>query len=148
MQYTTGKVGKTVVIRLEDGDPIYESIINVATDEQITHGTVMIIGCTKNVEIVNGPESDDLTQIISIVQSIPNVHEIAGIGTLFPDESGKIVLHMHAALGRDGKTVVGCPRINADCWLINEIVIVELTGIHAKRIKDEKSGFSLLEIQQ
>jgi predicted DNA-binding protein with PD1-like motif len=38
---------------------------------------------------------------------IEDVHEIFGTGTLFPDEEGNPVLHMHMACGRNNNTVTG-----------------------------------------
>jgi hypothetical protein len=53
------------------------------------------------------------------------VHEIAGVGTIFPDESGAPVLHMHAAMGRDGVTRAGCIRPGIEVWQLGEVVILE-----------------------
>lgn len=56
-------------------------------------------------------------------------------------KTGKVVV------GRDRDVIVGCPRVNADCWLVNEVVIMELVGVEAKRVLDEKSGFELLKVE-
>ena len=77
--------------------------------------------------------------------ALGNVHEIAGTGTMFPDEKGKSVLHMHIACGREGRTVAGCVRRGVKVWHIMELILFELTGTAAVRRFDVEKGFSLLE---
>ena len=48
------------------------------------------------------------------------VHEIVGTGTLFPNENGEPVLHMHVACGRNEGTVTGCVRRGVKTWHILE----------------------------
>ena len=146
MQYTTGNTGKIIVMRLEDGDPMYDSIIKAAEEERIQHGMVWVIGGIQNGGIVVGPEDNHSRPPVPMTATFTDAHEIMGVGTLFPNSDGKITLHMHAAMGRGNKVIVGCPRNGADCWLINEVVIMELTDVKAKRVMDEKSGFELLEV--
>lgn len=146
VNYTTGKTGKVIIVRLEDGEPIYKSIEKVAKTEQIKHAMVWVIGGMQNGKVVIGPEDENATPIQSMVTSFSNAHEIMGTGMLFPDKTDTVKLHMHAAIGHDKDIIVGCPRVNADCWLVNEIVIMEMVGVEAKRVMDEKSGFELLKI--
>jgi predicted DNA-binding protein with PD1-like motif len=56
------------------------------------------------------------------------------------------VLHIHASLGRAGKTLTGCLRPGVTTWLVGEAIIYELTGVDAKRLLDKRSGFDLLEV--
>jgi predicted DNA-binding protein with PD1-like motif len=77
---------------------------------------------------------------------LDNVHEFAGVGTIFPDESGRPVLHMHAACGRGDQTRTGCVRAGVDIWHIGEVVIMELTGNEMARKKDPVTGFDLLDL--
>ena len=54
--------------------------------------------------------------------------EFQGIGTVFPDETGEPVMHLHGTLGRNGTSVTGCFRGEAFAWLTLEVIIEELTG--------------------
>jgi predicted DNA-binding protein with PD1-like motif len=63
-----------------------------------------------------------------------------------PDDKGKPVLHIHAALGRAGHVVAGCLRPGVVTWLVGEAIIYEMTGIKAERKTDPRSGFALLEM--
>jgi predicted DNA-binding protein with PD1-like motif len=67
---------------------------------------------------------------------------------LAPDEEGKPVLHIHAALGRAGRTLTGCLRMGVKTWLVGEAVIYEIAGANAVRAKDEESGFVLLDVKE
>jgi predicted DNA-binding protein with PD1-like motif len=73
------------------------------------------------------------------------VHEIAGAGTIFPDETGKPVLHIHADCGRKGTAVAGCARRGVKVRRTVEVVIFELACPSARRVHDEAVGFSMLE---
>ena len=78
-------------------------------------------------------------------QVLDNVHEIVGVGTLFPDANGKPILHMHIAGGRKGKTVTGCVRLGVKVWHVVEVVIWELAETTGRRLPDPVSGFELLQ---
>ena len=73
-------------------------------------------------------------------------HETFAFGTLFPNEAGEPVLHMHAACGREGDATVGCTRAGLETWFIGEIVLVEIVGTERCGRLDPVSGFELLEL--
>jgi len=145
MKYTTGSVGRVVTIRFEEDDPIYDGIVNVAQAEGIASGMVWLIGGVKNGVVVVGP-SDDRMPPIPMVKRFTDPREIAGIGTFFPDKNGVPSLHIHASVGKGDEVITGCPRKGLDCWLVTEAVIMEMKDLAAKRMENERSGFSLLEI--
>jgi predicted DNA-binding protein with PD1-like motif len=145
MNYSTGNVGRIVTIRFGDGDSIYEGIETVAEKERIASAVVWLIGGVKNGGVVVGP-SDDAMPPVPMVERFSDPREIAGIGTLFPDDNNRPSLHLHASIGKGKSPLTGCPRKGLDCWLITEAVIMELTGVKARRSRDAKSGLSLLEI--
>jgi predicted DNA-binding protein with PD1-like motif len=76
--------------------------------------------------------------------ALGDVHEVAGVGTLFPDDGKKPVLHMHVSSGRKNKSVTGCVRRGVKVWQIMEIVLTELIGSRARRGLDPETGFHLL----
>ncbi len=145
MKYQIGNPGRVVVARLEENDPVYQSIEDIASIEKIDSAVFWIIGGVKNVEVVTGPEDCNARPFKSIVETLDGVQEILGTGTIFLNASGVPKIHLHASLGHDSHTVTGCPRINLDCWLLNEIIIQEITGVGAKRLKHD-SGHELLTI--
>jgi predicted DNA-binding protein with PD1-like motif len=76
---------------------------------------------------------------------LDNVHEISGTGTIFPDEEGNPVLHMHAACGRKTSSITGCVRAGVKVWHVLEVILVELTGSNASRRLEPETGFKLLQ---
>jgi predicted DNA-binding protein with PD1-like motif len=76
---------------------------------------------------------------------IDGAHEVAGVGVLASGQDGKSVLHIHAALGRSGKTTTGCLRPGVTTWLVGEAILYEILDARVMRIKDSESGFDLLE---
>ena len=147
MQYQVGKPGRVVVARLEEGDAIYQSIEEICAQETIQSAVFWIIGGVKNVEVVTGPEDYTARPLNAIVAKLEGVHEILGTGTVFTNKENKPTVHMHASLGHDSHTVTGCPRINLDCWLINELIIQEIIGVDAKRLLNS-SGYELLTLSK
>ena len=66
-------------------------------------------------------------------------------GTLFPDEDGNPVVHIHISAGRNESTKTGCIREGVKVWEVMEIVLIELVYTKGKRIFDEKTGLKLLK---
>jgi predicted DNA-binding protein with PD1-like motif len=53
---------------------------------------------------------------------------------------------MHASFGRNENTITGCVRKGVDVWRIGEVILFELSGTSALRMKDKTTGFEFLEI--
>lgn len=144
MQYSEGSIGRVFTLRLEDDERVPDVIEAFARDKNIQRAFCAMLGGVDNGNIVVGPEDGDAPSITPMLHAIAGAHEVAAVGTIFPDESGAPVLHMHAALGRDGKTRTGCIRPGLDVWLVGEVVILEILGNDMLRKKDTKSGLALL----
>jgi predicted DNA-binding protein with PD1-like motif len=76
---------------------------------------------------------------------VDSAHEVVGVGVLAPGEDGKPILHIHAALGRSGQTMSGCLRPGVTIWLVGEVILYEILGAKAARVRDSESGLALLE---
>ncbi|MDF1590160.1 MAG: DUF296 domain-containing protein [Desulfobacterales bacterium] len=63
---------------------------------------------------------------------------------MFPDETGRPILHMHMACGRKGKTVTGCVRSGVKTWQVMEVILLELVDTRGVRLPDPVTGFKLL----
>ena len=75
---------------------------------------------------------------------IEDVHEIVGAGTLFPDEEGNPILHMHVACGRNDNTVTGCIRGGVKVWQVMEVILYELVDTSGRRVLEPELGIRLL----
>ena len=145
MKASEGRLGRVFVIRLEDGDVVPECIEKFAADNGVSVGHVILIGGIGDGEVVVGPRRSDERPPEPMLLPLDGAHEAAGVGVLAPGEDGKPVLHIHAALGRSGKTTTGCLRPGVKTWLVAEAIIYEILDANVARIKDDASGFSLLE---
>jgi predicted DNA-binding protein with PD1-like motif len=147
MRYSQGSMGRVVVMRLEDGDVVHECIERVAAAEGISRGFALLVGgVDQDSTVVVGPEDGGVRPVVPMERVLYGVHEAAGVGTIFPDEKGRPVLHMHAALGRDDRTVAGCIRRGVKTWVVLEAILVEIVGNDAVRRRDPGTGFDLLQV--
>jgi uncharacterized protein len=146
MKATEGKIGRVFVLRLEDGDVVPGCIEKFAAKKKIECGQVILIGGIGGGQIVSGPRYSDKMPPDPILLPVDGAHEVVGVGIIAPDKDGKPVLHIHAALGRAGKTLTGCLRPGVTTWLVGEAIIYEITGTTAKRLPDPQSGFELMEM--
>ncbi|MDD5190121.1 MAG: DNA-binding protein [Dehalococcoidales bacterium] len=146
MQVGEGKIGRVFMIRLEDGDIVPDCLEKFAAEKKIVNGFVMLVGGISGGQIVVGPRKTEEMPPDPMLLPVDEAHEVAGVGTIAPDQSGKPVIHIHAALGRAGQTMTGCLRPGVNTWLVGEAIIYEILGMNAKRLPDKKSGFSLLTI--
>jgi predicted DNA-binding protein with PD1-like motif len=146
MKFSQAQLGCVFIIRLEDGEIIHECIERFAAEHGITHAALTLHGGADQGSIlVTGPrEARGLPPIVPQTTALDNVHEVVGTGTLFPDARGTPTLHVHLACGRGEKTVTGCIRTGVKTWHVLEVVMVELVGSTACRLRDDATGFELL----
>jgi predicted DNA-binding protein with PD1-like motif len=145
MRYSTARMGRVFIIRLEDGEILHETIEGFAAEQGIRAAALIAVGgADAGSRLVVGPEEGRAVPVNPLIQTLSNVHEIAGTGTLFPDEEGQPVLHMHLACGREDATVTGCVRAGVKIWQIGEVILFELTDTEAIRKIDPQLGFKLL----
>ena len=146
MKFSQAKQGRVFVIRLEDGETVHEEIEKFARAQSITAAALLIVGgVTKGSKLVVGPEMREARPINPMEHIIEDVHEIVGAGTLFPDEEGNSILHMHMACGRNDNTVTGCIRSGVKVWQVMEVILYELLDTSASRILEPALGIRLLE---
>jgi predicted DNA-binding protein with PD1-like motif len=146
MKYSEARQGRCVVIRLEDGDVLHESLEGLARKLRIkAAGLIVVGGADKGSKLVVGPEKDRASPVVPMEHVLSSVHEVAGVGTIFPDESGRPTLHMHIACGRKTSTVTGCVRRGVRAWHVMEVILFEIRGTSAARRRDRSTGFDLLE---
>ena len=145
MKYSEASLGRVFVIRLEDGDIVHEAIEAFAAENGITAAAIIILGgADKDSRLVVGPENGRTAQISPMTHLLEAVHEAAGTGTIFPDQAGKPVLHLHMACGRGQSSVTGCVRTGVKVWQVMEAVAIEIAGTDARRLPDAATGFELL----
>lgn len=145
MEYSVGKTGRVIVAKLVEGEELYTSITEIAKTEDVRSAAVFITGGIRKADVVVGPAVEE-PKIIAQHRDFIGPGEVLGVGTLhWADDEPS--MHIHTAIGKDGEVMVGCPRGGAHTFLILEVTIIEIIGIDAKRVLDEKSGFKLLQLK-
>jgi len=146
MKYSQASLGRVFILRLEDGEILHEEIERFAMEKSIKSASVVAIGgADRESKLIVGPREGRSKTIEPMETLLDEVHEIAGVGTIFPDEKNSPKLHMHISCGREKSTVTGCVRQGVKTWHIMEVIIFELIDTTAKRRFDVGTGFALLE---
>jgi predicted DNA-binding protein with PD1-like motif len=145
MKYAEAGAGRIFVIRLEDGDIVHEVIEKFARELDIKAAALIVLGgADLDSKLVVGPEKGRAKPLHPMEHILENVHEVAGTGTLFPDDQGNPILHMHMACGRKSSTVTGCIHTGVKVWHVMEVILFELIDTTGRRFVDPETGFKLL----
>ena len=144
MQYSVGRIGRVVVVKLEDDEDVLTSLQTLAQKERIESALFFVIGNLKKGSLVSGAERAEIP-VVPIWQHFRTNHEILGVGTIFQMEAQPKV-HLHAALVHGDELMAGCLREKSEVFLVAELVVLEILDISARRAKDEKTGFNLLKV--
>ena len=146
MKFSEARTGRVFVIRLEDGEIVHECIERFAAAHGVTHAALtMHGGGDQESVLVTGPKEARCPPPIAPQTTVlDGVHEVVGTGSLFPDEKGQPILHVHLACGRGDRTVTGCIRTGVKTWHVMEVILFELVGCTARRRPDAATGFELL----
>ncbi len=145
MKACEGRIGRVFVIRLEDGDVVPECIERFAEEKRVSVGQAILVGGVGGGDVVVGPRRSEEMPPEPMLLPIDGAHEVVGVGVLAPGEDGRPALHIHAALGRAGRTMTGCLRHGVTTWLVGEVILYEILGTKVVRVQDKQSGFELLE---
>ena len=142
MRFVEMTRGRVFVLTIDTGESIRRVIETFCGDHGVHNAKVTILGGMQTgSSYVSGPVLEDgreTTPIKPTVVTTDAPTEFHGVGTVFPDESGKPVMHLHGSLGREGSSSTGCFRENAIAWLTMEVVIEELVGEGAVRRLDRE----------
>ncbi|OPY37450.1 MAG: hypothetical protein A4E35_01366 [Methanoregula sp. PtaU1.Bin051] len=141
MQYAQGQVGRVFVVRIDDGEEFLESMRRFIADKGIQSGSITFLGALMNGRMVTGPEEPIIPPVPHFVL-FEGGWEVFGVGTIYPGEGGPHI-HYHASVGRAGHALTGCLREKAATYLIVEAIIIEFTGLMARREFDDRTQTSL-----
>ncbi len=145
MQYSEGKLGRIFTLRLEDGERLPDVLESFAGEQNLQAALVFFLGGAQHgSKVVVGPEAGKKT-VVPMIHILQGIQEVLAVGTIFPNEAGKPVMHLHAASGREGGATVGCTRAGVEVWLVGEVIILEILGTSGVRRKDLETGFELLQ---
>ena len=145
MQYSQARQGRVFILRLEDGEIVHEVLERFAAEQKIKAAALTILGgADDGSRLVVGPKEDRQLPLEPMQRLLKNAHEVTGTGTLFPDEDGVPLLHMHIACGREDKTTTGCIRSGVKVWRVMEVIVFELLDCTARREVEAPLNLKLL----
>jgi len=145
MQYSEGSLGRVFVLRMDHGEDLIESLQKFLQVKKIESCTALFMGALRDGRAVTGPK-------LPVVPPTPNFEayesawEVFGMATVYPSIEGA-KLHIHCALGRGQKSILGCIRDKAEVYLIVEAILFEICGLAAKRAWDENMQLYLLTLK-
>lgn len=146
MRYSEGQIGRIFVVGLEHGEKLPAVVERFAERKDVSRGLCILVGgIDEGGRIVVGPRDRLTMPPEPLLFNLAGVHEICGVGTLFPDAEGKPRLHMHAALGRQGETHAGCIRPGIEVWKLGEVILLEIVNSRAVRKRNPETGFDVLD---
>lgn len=146
MKYSEAKYGRTFALRLEDGEIVHEAIESFAKEHSVKAASIVALGgADKGSRIVVGPEDGRSSPIKPMEHVLDDVYEASGVGTLFPDNEGNPLTHIHMTFGRKDKSVMGCIRSGVKVWQVMEVILLELIDTSGKRLLNKELGFKLFE---
>jgi predicted DNA-binding protein with PD1-like motif len=145
MEYSVGRTGRVILLRLDEGEDVLESLESLASKEKIDTGVFFVIGSLKEGSLVSGAETEEMP-VVPAWHDLKKNHEILGIGNILQMD-GRPKIHMHATLARGRETLMGCLREKSKVFLLEEIIIFELLGTKALREKDLRTGLFMLKIR-
>jgi len=147
MKYEEASWGRVFVLRLEHGDVLHETLERFAREQHVATAALIVLGgADEGSALVVGPEQGSSWPITPTEHILKGVHEVSGVGTIFPDGEGSPVLHMHMACGRGDTTVTGCVRRGVKVWQVMEVILWEMLNTAAHRRMDLAKGFALLHV--
>lgn len=144
MQSRTGSIGRVILARFDHGEEIVPALAGLCAKEKIASGWFFLFGAVAEGELVAGPKTADLPPD-PVWKAFPMPHEIVGMGSVAA-RGGEPSLHLHSSLGRGSEVLTGCIRKEGKVFLVVEAMVMEIAGIRAARIRDERSGLELLSV--
>ena len=143
--------GRIFVLSLSTGESLKDSVETFCKSNSIRCASISILGgIAAGSTFVVGPnmvDGKEAVPIAPLTYTTDTPTEFAGVGTVFPNEKGEPVMHLHGSLGRDGTSVTGCFRQDAKAWLTLEVILEELTGEGVVRKYDDVLRVSPLHIE-
>jgi predicted DNA-binding protein with PD1-like motif len=143
MNYSVGRPGRVIVARFDHGEEIVSGMKKLVGESGVNSGVIFFLGALRAGETVAGPREDTLPPVPHWL-SFDHTREVVGIGTVFP-AGGEPAIHLHGALGRGEESFMVCLRRMAEVYLILEVIILEILGTPAIRVKDPNSDIRLLK---
>ena len=144
MEYTSGRIGRVFLLKFQDDDILVDELDRFAVKEKVKAAAFVFLGALKKGDLVTGPKKPVIPPEPNWV-GFKDGWEAMGIGTIFTNSKGPQI-HIHTAMGKKLKTLIGCVRKKSKVFLVVEAVLFELEGVKAAKDIDPETGLNLLRI--
>lgn len=144
MEVREGVVGRVFLVKFNHEDDLLAELTDLAREKNIRAAWIQFLGALKKGQMVVGPAKTELPPV-PVWEKISEAWEVIGLGNLFWEEDTPR-LHLHGALGRGEATLTGCLRQETEVYLVNEALVLEITGINVHRQKDPALGVAMLQM--
>ncbi len=138
MQYE--RFDNTIVVRLDRGDEIKESLYRIAKQEEIFLATVMGIGATDQVELAF---FDSASQTYN-TKTYNEPLEIVSLTGNITSKNYDPYLHLHIALGKQNYEVIG-GHLNKAIISVTCELFIQIIEADVERKLDENIGINLMQ---
>jgi len=126
-----------ILIRLEDGEEVIDSLKNAAKKFEIKSGLIIAgVGMLRNFKLAYYQGKGKYKE-----NSYSLARELISMqGNIGRDEDNEIVVHLHLSLADKSNSVIGGHLIKGEVQYTNEIVVIKLDQVKLKRKLEESSG--------
>ena len=137
------RTGDYVLLKLDHGENILESIEEVIAEEKTTLMVVMGIGMI--TDFVLGYFDREKREYVT--RSFDEPHELAMMqGSVAREGSPR--MHIHTVVADKEHRTAGGHLLKGFAWMSNEIGLTRLKGIDTRRWMDKGKGVSVLHVSQ
>lgn len=130
-----------VLLRLSHGENVLSSIEEVVSQEKSTLMIFAGIGMITDFELGFFNEGRYITK------SFKHPHELLSLQGSIASE-GEPRMHIHAVVADKEQRAFGGHLLKGWVWMSNEIGLVRMKGVTAKRWRDEEKGVAVLHVSQ
>jgi len=134
------KFNNKILVRLEKGEEIVESIRTLANKEQIKLGTITGIGAVNKATIGLFEVDTKVYNTIDLEEDM----EIVSLGGNITEKDGEVYIHLHIAISNSTYNVKAGHLNSAIISATGEIFIDIIEGSVGRRF-DKEAGLNLLE---
>lgn len=144
MEYTKGSIGRVFLLKFNNKDIVIKELGDFVKKEKLKAATIIFLGALRQGKLVTGPKKPVIPPEPNWV-GFRDGWETMGVGTIFTNAQGPQI-HLHTAMGKKNKFLVGCLRGDSKVFLVVEAIVFELKGINATKQIDPKTGINMLRI--
>jgi predicted DNA-binding protein with PD1-like motif len=142
MQYGVEEKAETLIIKLDKGEWLMESLTKILTEQDIKHGLVLQgIGMLDDIEIGFYDGQSHRTRTINAP------HELITLGGTVAQYEGDYSIHLHVSLGATNGNVVGGHLKDGKVAVVAEIIIQILDDVVLARKLNTDSNLAELDIR-